>query len=66
MVVLLLSNTISRGDPFLSNFLPAGDVVLTHASQNPRVQQGPAGGRTGRRAGDVRVGWGGDGGRTTP
>ena len=66
MVVLLLSNTISRGDPFLSNFLPAGDAVLTHASQNPRVQQGPAGGRTGRRAGEVRVGWGGDGGRTTP
>lgn len=61
MVVLLLSNRTSRGDPFLSNFLRAADAVLTHASQNPGVQQGPAGGRTGRCAGDVRVGWGGDG-----
>lgn len=59
MAVLLLSNRISHGDAFLSNFLPVADAVLIHAGQHPGGQQGPAGGRRGQRAGDVRTGWGG-------
>ena len=64
MVILLLSNRISRGDPLLSNSHPTADAILTHASQSPGVQRGPAaGGRTGRRAEgpDACVGWGGVG-----